>query len=314
MNEAELNDLIARAKSTATLNYTKGYDFMIETYDWSDWADLVNDHQTWGKIYNEMKKRVKDEKQRIKVGRENSDADAEIIKPVSRQTKNKKDAELLAIARQRALETAQAKKENAEEDRKRMTAISGGIDPARTCPTETREQGKAAKAPRSGTSVPTPERAPKGSTSASPGARNTRVPFGEATIFHKESDVKVYSSIAEAEADEDLAEEEVETDTRVCLANQIKKYVPTYIISATHNGTKSKICGDAVSKLFEGKSLGEVFSICEAHLNINLRTRWLHLNVGQQRMCAGNMLRAAIKRGDVTLDDKLGGSIVTGAL
>lgn len=273
MNEAELNDLIARAKSTATLNYTKGYDFMIETYDWSDWADLVNDNQTWGKIYNEMKQRVKNEKLRIKVGRENSDADA-------------RDAKMLANCRaNRAAKKAEREEAMAIKAGRGSAAAPATPTPAPDAPAETKEKAKATRGRGNSYGSADSAPAPKGSTSASP-------------------EVKIYSSIAEAEADEDLAEEEeAEADTRVCLANQIKKYVPTYIPSATHSGTKSKICGDAVSKLLEGKSLADVFNICGAHLNMDLRTRWLHLNVGQQRMCAGNMLRAAIKRGDVTLGE-----------
>ena len=60
------------------------------------------------------------------------------------------------------------------------------------------------------------------------------------------------------------------------------------------SGRKSIDNGDNIALMLRGKSLDEVYNISSSILNIpeqQLRTKYCHLNVGQQRMCLGNRLR-----------------------
>lgn len=55
--------------------------------------------------------------------------------------------------------------------------------------------------------------------------------------------------------------------------------------------------GDDVASLLRGRSLDEVYKVVAKQTKVaesDLRSRYEHLNVGMQRMCIGNKLRAAL--------------------
>lgn len=59
--------------------------------------------------------------------------------------------------------------------------------------------------------------------------------------------------------------------------------------------------GDEAATMLRGKSLDEAYTIAARFLRVpedELRTKYGHLNNGQQRMCLGNKIRFAIKKGE----------------
>jgi hypothetical protein len=58
--------------------------------------------------------------------------------------------------------------------------------------------------------------------------------------------------------------------------------------------------GDATAKQLRGKTLDQVYKVVAKSLDASeksLHDKYTHLNAGQQRMCLGNRLRAATKKG-----------------
>lgn len=64
---------------------------------------------------------------------------------------------------------------------------------------------------------------------------------------------------------------------------------------------------DPIAALLNGRDLIEVYAICgfllQGETPSGLKARYAHLNPGQQRMCCGNRLRAAHKKGLCRLSD-----------
>jgi hypothetical protein len=95
-------------------------------------------------------------------------------------------------------------------------------------------------------------------------------------------------------------DDEDEDNNRPSLARQISKYQKNYIYSTNSSGTRSKICGDDVSRKLEGLSLEGVWDLVKAEVpNVDWEdkeVRWAKLNPGQIRMCIGNMWRNQIRK------------------
>lgn len=113
--------------------------------------------------------------------------------------------------------------------------------------------------------------------------------------------------LLEAEGEQPKAQADDEAKSN--LARTISKYRNRYedAVKTHGNGptSKTKICGDPLSKILIDREPHEVVLLAEAALKLapgELATRYAKLNPGQQRMNSGNRLRAAIKRGDLTLD------------
>lgn len=110
------------------------------------------------------------------------------------------------------------------------------------------------------------------------------------------------------EQDEPKAEEE-EDDDLSNLARTMKKYRSSYEdavkVHADGKSAKTKINGDPLSKLLLDREPDDVVEIAERALGMvpgTLSSKYAKLNPGQRRMNSGNRLRAAIKRGDLTVD------------
>lgn len=102
------------------------------------------------------------------------------------------------------------------------------------------------------------------------------------------------------------AKKEDEEETPRGMASTLSKYRAGYADAVSSNGRKSKKCGDEVSNLLEARTPRDVLIAAEILLGLEeneLVARYAKLNPGQQRMNGGNRIRAAIKRGDVTIDD-----------
>lgn len=90
------------------------------------------------------------------------------------------------------------------------------------------------------------------------------------------------------------------------LEGQMKKYRHTYEPAISSGGHTTKTCGDEIAHLFEGATPEEVITAAErvAKLEVGeLAAKYAKLNQGQARMCAGNRIRAALKRGDISYED-----------
>ena len=90
------------------------------------------------------------------------------------------------------------------------------------------------------------------------------------------------------------------------MSKQLNKYRALYEDSVANSGRKSKNTGDDLAHLLSGMTPMEVCSIAEQVLGLEegeLSSRYAEMNSGQIRMNAGNRIRFAIKRGDITADE-----------
>ena len=89
------------------------------------------------------------------------------------------------------------------------------------------------------------------------------------------------------------------------MSETLQKYRGAYKASHSASGRASLNVGDLIAKLLEGQTPDRVVAIAERALGLKKGELWAKyegLNPGQQRMNAGNRIRAAFKRGD--LDEK----------
>jgi hypothetical protein len=90
------------------------------------------------------------------------------------------------------------------------------------------------------------------------------------------------------------------------MAGVLANYRAGYVPSIAASGKKSLSNGDAVAKALEGKAAEEVLQIADSLLGLpsgTLQSQYARLNPGQQRMNAGNRLRAAVKKGTIAVVD-----------
>ena len=90
------------------------------------------------------------------------------------------------------------------------------------------------------------------------------------------------------------------------MADTLNRYRSTYEDTAAYSGRLSKNNGDKLAKFLGGKSPDEVIRIAEIALKFDtgfLLAKYDNLNQGQRRMNAGNRIRAAIKREELTYDE-----------
>ena len=90
------------------------------------------------------------------------------------------------------------------------------------------------------------------------------------------------------------------------MTDQLKEARKRYTVSTSAKGTTSAHNGDDVATLLAGSSPEVVCSTAEKLAGLKsgeLFTKYGHLNPGQVRMCAGNRIRAMVKKQTVTVDD-----------
>ncbi|MCK5609672.1 hypothetical protein KAR91_47805 [Candidatus Pacearchaeota archaeon] len=105
------------------------------------------------------------------------------------------------------------------------------------------------------------------------------------------------SKITEANYDEDDEEGGK-------MSKTLSKYAEGYEPSLCASGRKSLNTGDKIAHLLAGLEPLAVIQAAESVLGLEdgeLLERYEHLNNGQQRMNAGNLIRSAFKRGEVTV-------------
>ena len=89
------------------------------------------------------------------------------------------------------------------------------------------------------------------------------------------------------------------------MSSTLQKYRVGYVPTTAYSGRASLNNGDPIAEHLAGMSPLEVMQEAERLLGLDngeLVARYENLNPGQQRMNAGNRIRAAIKRGDLTVD------------
>lgn len=90
------------------------------------------------------------------------------------------------------------------------------------------------------------------------------------------------------------------------MTDQLKEARKRYTVSKSAKGTTSAHNGDDVATLLAGNSPEIVCSTAEKLAGLKageLVKKYGHLNPGQMRMCAGNRIRAMVKKETVTVDD-----------
>lgn len=107
---------------------------------------------------------------------------------------------------------------------------------------------------------------------------------------------------------EDQIKAELEAQRKAEIAKkmnaQLRAARVRYVPCVTASGNKSLRTNDPVAELLEGRDVDTVYTIVEGKLGLakgTLAAKYEKLNPGQKRMNAGNMLRNAIKRGEIEL-------------
>lgn len=91
------------------------------------------------------------------------------------------------------------------------------------------------------------------------------------------------------------------------MSKLLSQHRPSYKLGLTAGGRKSLNNGDAVAVALDTLDADDVCSLADQLLGApdgwsSHADKWAHLNRGHRRMCAGNKLRAAVKRGDLALE------------
>lgn len=92
------------------------------------------------------------------------------------------------------------------------------------------------------------------------------------------------------------------------MAGQLKRYREGYVPTTAYSGRKSLNNGDDLATEMAGLTPVQVCSAAERICGLEtgeLVAKYENLNPGQQRMNAGNRIRAAVKREDVTVDEAI---------
>ena len=90
------------------------------------------------------------------------------------------------------------------------------------------------------------------------------------------------------------------------MSKILQKYAPGYQPTVAVSGRKSLNNGDTIADLLAGMDPDQIIWAAERILGLEageLAEKYDGLNRGQKRMNAGNRIRAAIKRGDLTMDE-----------
>jgi len=105
-------------------------------------------------------------------------------------------------------------------------------------------------------------------------------------------------------------EEKAELTVGQQMARTLKAHRAAYKAVKAASGNKSLDCDDATAKALRGLEADQVVALAQAILKApegetlpDLAAKYAHLNVGQRRMNAGNLIRNAMKRGELKAAD-----------
>lgn len=120
-----------------------------------------------------------------------------------------------------------------------------------------------------------------------------------ATRTKKAAVVEAFAAAIAEVQDEHNTATPLQTPRGVLALARSVEYRATLVATTTASGNKSLDNGDAVALMLRGADLDTVYKIGAKELGVSeqeLRTKYAHLNPGQQRMNVGNRVRAAIRK------------------
>ena len=100
----------------------------------------------------------------------------------------------------------------------------------------------------------------------------------------------------------------LEGDGKRTMAQTLERYRQHYFDTAAYSGRLSKHNGDDVAQTLAGAAPRQIIRAAELLLDLEQDELWVkyeRLNPGQQRMNAGNRIRAGVKREDFDAEDVL---------
>ncbi len=86
---------------------------------------------------------------------------------------------------------------------------------------------------------------------------------------------------------------------------RIKPKLENYVTGVSGSGKRTKNCGDEIASALDGFTLEEVQKVASEMRDIpvkDLSEKYAHLNIGQQRMNLGNLIRGAVAKLDKAHD------------
>lgn len=89
------------------------------------------------------------------------------------------------------------------------------------------------------------------------------------------------------------------------MSSTLARYRVGYKDAVNASGKKTKICGDELSQAFLSLDPEQTMAKAEQFLNLEpgfLKEKYAKLNPGQKKMNSTNRVRAALKRGDITIE------------
>ena len=124
------------------------------------------------------------------------------------------------------------------------------------------------------------------------------------TVIINDEERKIRGNKILGPVDDSFEDDEEQTSGPV--EKQMRKYRQGYEKGVSFSGNTSLNTGDELAHLLEGTTPEFVCHLAEHVCELDfgeLVAKYEHLNPGQQRMNAGNRIRAAMARGDVTIED-----------
>lgn len=120
--------------------------------------------------------------------------------------------------------------------------------------------------------------------------------------------MKAIAAVAAHHIEQGVVFVAVETDeeTKRDMSGTLLKYRGEYVPATSYNGNPSLNNGDTVAEVLEGMSPDEVCFLADLVFSteqIKHIEKYQGLNPGQRRMNAGNRIRAAVRRGDITVEE-----------
>lgn len=111
-------------------------------------------------------------------------------------------------------------------------------------------------------------------------------------------------SMMETRQEEDNEDDAEEEETGK-MSETLSKYRAVYAKTTSYNGNHSLDNGDEVAALLRGMSPSDTCALADkvmGEAEFHHWEKWQHLNPGSRRMNAGNRIRGAVKRGDLTIE------------
>lgn len=96
-----------------------------------------------------------------------------------------------------------------------------------------------------------------------------------------------------------------EATAPVTMSQVLLQYRQTYVKAVSYSKGPTMDNGDQLAAALRGMAPDEVCELADAVFNLAIGShmeRYQHLNKGQQRMNAGNRIRASVKKGETTIE------------